>query len=325
MVNDVDTLDALEDQLKVSLELLENEARKEDGVIVQLVKVKRKVKESNIKDEILKAKLVKSNLTGRVGVKAKRNWWKEINWRKWNVDWRVNKFSYKLDSGTIISHIGGLTDSSIGKCQQFDIVPRENGYIQILHADSMHCICVANMTSGKSSNQVHYVFDSLFSRKVQQDVIHQIAAYSFCLENELIIHVMPVHQQKNGVDCALFSIAFPTSLAFGEDPSNSTYDSVALRPHLIKCLTSGRIALFPKIEGKQIVRWKPSTHTVEIFCSCRTPRTAQRNSSYAACAQNGTINDVKKYYWLFFVKTRKRGFAVDVKTEMLRKEYDYID
>ena len=53
------------------------------------------------------------------------------------------------------SHIGGLTDSSIGKCQQFDIVPRENGYIQILHAGFMHWICVANMTSGKSSNQVH--------------------------------------------------------------------------------------------------------------------------------------------------------------------------
>ena len=54
LVNDVDTLDALEDQLKVSLELLENEAPKEDGVIVQPVKIKRKVKESNIKDEFQK-------------------------------------------------------------------------------------------------------------------------------------------------------------------------------------------------------------------------------------------------------------------------------
>ena len=124
---------------------------------------------------------------------------------------------------------------------------------------------------------MHYVFDRLFS---QQDVIHQIAAYSFCTENELIIHVMPVQQQKNGVDCGLFSIAFATSLAFREDPSNSTYDSAALRPHLIKCLKSGRISPFPKIEGKRVVRCKPSTHTVEIFCSCRTPWTAQRNSSY---------------------------------------------
>ena len=45
----------------------------------------------------------------------------------------------------------------------------------------------------------------------------------------------------------------------------------------------------------------------------------------AACAQNGTINDVKKYHLLLFVKNRKHGFAVDVKTEMLRKEYDYKD
>ena len=67
---------------------------------------------------------------------------------------------------------------------------------------------------------MHYVFDSLFWQKIQQDVIHQIAAYSFCLENELIIHVMPVQQQKNGADCGLFSIAFATSLAFEEDPSN---------------------------------------------------------------------------------------------------------
>ena len=45
----------------------------------------------------------------------------------------------------------------------------------------------------------------------------------------------------------------------------------------------------------------------------------------AACAQNGTITDVEKYHLLFFVKSRKHGFSVDVKTEMLRKEYDYID
>ena len=72
LVNDVDTLDALKDQLKVSLELLENEAPKEQGVIVQPVKVKRKVKESKIKDEIAKVKRIKSNLTGRVGVKAEQ-------------------------------------------------------------------------------------------------------------------------------------------------------------------------------------------------------------------------------------------------------------
>ena len=50
--------------------------------------------------------------------------------------------------------------------------------------------------------------------------------------------------------------------------------------YLIKCLTSGRIAPFPKIEQKQVARCKPSNHTLEIICSCRTQWTAQRNSSY---------------------------------------------
>ena len=35
-------------------------------------------------------------------------------------------------------HIGSLTDSSIGTYQEFDIMPRENGYIQILHAGFLH-------------------------------------------------------------------------------------------------------------------------------------------------------------------------------------------
>ena len=72
LVNDVDTLNTLEDQLKVFLELLENEAPNKEGVIVQPVRVKRKVKESNIKDQTPKAKRIKSILTGRVGVKAKQ-------------------------------------------------------------------------------------------------------------------------------------------------------------------------------------------------------------------------------------------------------------
>ena len=95
-----------------------------------------------------------------------------------------------------LPNIIGFTDSSIGKCQQFDIVSREYGYIQILHAGSMHWICVANITGAKSSKRVHYIFDSLLSRKIQQDVIPKIRPYSFSLRHELIIHAIPVQQQK---------------------------------------------------------------------------------------------------------------------------------
>ena len=62
----------MEFQLKVSLDLLKNEATKEEGVIVQSLKAIKKVKESNIKDEIPKVKRIKASLTGRVGVKAEQ-------------------------------------------------------------------------------------------------------------------------------------------------------------------------------------------------------------------------------------------------------------
>ena len=91
---------------------------------------------------------------------------------------------------------------------------------------------------------------------------------------------MPLLEQNIGPDYGLFSIAFATSLAFGKDPSNTTYDSTAKRPHLIKCLTPGKIVPFTKVEGKRVVRCKSNTHNIEIFCSSRTPWTAHPAGNY---------------------------------------------
>ena len=93
-------------------------------------------------------------------------------------------------------NLKGFTDSTIVKCQQFDIVPPHAPYIQILHAGSLHWICVANTLPTKKENQTHYIFDSLASSKVKVDVIAQVAAYSFCVADELLLQVMQVQQQK---------------------------------------------------------------------------------------------------------------------------------
>lgn len=72
-INDIDASDDLEYQLQASLvELLESEAPKEERVKFQPVKVKKKIKESNIKDKIPKVKRMKSNLTSRIRVKAEQ-------------------------------------------------------------------------------------------------------------------------------------------------------------------------------------------------------------------------------------------------------------
>ena len=108
-------------------------------------------------------------------------------------------------------HLFGLVDTSIGKWREFDIVPSDEPYVQILHAGSLHWVCVANVGE-KVNNQHHYLYDSLTSPNLKRDVVEQIAAYSFCHEDTLHIEAMTVQQQNNGVDCGLFAIAFATSL-----------------------------------------------------------------------------------------------------------------
>lgn len=75
-------------------------------------------------------------------------------------------------------------------------------------------------------------------------MIPKITPYSFSLKSELIIHVIPVQQQKIGVDFALIAIVFAISLALGDDQSSTTYNFAALRAHLIKSMTLQKFTIF---------------------------------------------------------------------------------
>ena len=55
---------------------------------------------------------------------------------------------------------------------------------------------------------------------------------------EILVEIKGVQQQTNSVDCGLFAIA--TSLAFGKDTANVTYDSMKLPMHLVKCRYKNR-------------------------------------------------------------------------------------
>ena len=43
----------------------------------------------------------------------------------------------------------GFQDTVTGKLQEFDVIPTEKNYIQILHDSSLHWVCVATMESKK--------------------------------------------------------------------------------------------------------------------------------------------------------------------------------
>ena len=182
--------------------------------------------------------------------------------------------------------ISRFNDSCLGKTQHFDVVQRENPYTQIIHAGSLHWVCLANTKIGKRDNQSHYLYDSLSGSKIMMDIIKQIASYSFHPSAELVIHTECVQQQRNGVDCGLYAIAFATSLAFGKDPTTLAYDETQLRTHLVRCLEAGRMSEFPTINGnKRVVRCRQFSSTIELYCTCRLPyfKSSEKGMAMAQC------------------------------------------
>ena len=79
------------------------------------------------------------------------------------------------------------------------------------------------------------MYYSLSNGKVFLDVAKQIADFSFYDLPE-ILEIKGTHQQTNSVNCGLVAKSFATSLAFGEDPANASYDSKKLRIYVINCL-----------------------------------------------------------------------------------------
>ena len=51
--------------------------------------------------------------------------------------------------------------------------------------------------------------------------------------------------QQGGTDCGVFAIAMATSLGCGDDPARLTFQQENLREHLLKCLESGNLTVFP--------------------------------------------------------------------------------
>ena len=86
---------------------------------------------------------------------------------------------------------------------------------------------------------------------------------------EILVENKGVQQQTNSVYCGLFAIAFATSLAFGEDPANVTYDSTKLRMYLIKCLDENQMTCFPKSTKNSVSKCQSRLATIELYCKCR--------------------------------------------------------
>ena len=59
------------------------------------------------------------------------------------------------------------------------------------------------------------------------------------------VNVVDVPLQLGVTDCGLFVVAYMTSLAFGEYPSDIKYNQEVLRSHLVSCFSVKKPTLFP--------------------------------------------------------------------------------
>jgi Ulp1 protease family, C-terminal catalytic domain len=162
--------------------------------------------------------------------------------------------------------IGGLFCTSLGSSLMF---PKANSerWLQIVHDNAGHWLLLAKGFLGEEQIQVS---DSMYFTPTDRK--HVIACMADLLkteENNFSYIVKPCQRQTNGFDCGLYSIAFATSLAAGEDPSTIVYDSELLRSHFIECLRQKIIQPFPKSGIRR--NSNGTVFTEKVFCFCPRP------------------------------------------------------
>ena len=162
--------------------------------------------------------------------------------------WRASNLSFKRHSGLFIQIINRSPNGS-----------------------GSHWLTVSNIKSIDLTKEVT-IYDSAFT-DLPQDEGLVIASLVDVDGDMLHVHFTNVQLQRNSYDCGLFSIANATTLAFGRNPVNETYDTTKMRSHLITCLENKEMSLFPtkKFSGKR----KPTKKVIklELFCLCMMPDT----------------------------------------------------
>ena len=147
--------------------------------------------------------------------------------------------------------------------------PSKN-FIQIVNISNNHWVCASNVLCMPGSVEV---YDSKPSCSIGAFVLHkQIAKILKTAEKSFEVKHVDVQRQRGGSDCALFAIAYATTLCLGGDPHISRYVQNNLRAHLAKCFQSQTITEFPAPERPRRGRKRSlNIESISVYCICRLP------------------------------------------------------
>jgi len=171
-------------------------------------------------------------------------------------------------------HLAGFQDvTKLEYCEGFGLERYEA--VGFLLREGIHWVCVS--TVGSTKSQVT-LFDSMYL-DVSEDLHRPLAQmfvqpcnvlahsredpenrqerkrhaaakrFSPLLVGNLMVHVVQPQRQKGSDDCGLFAIANATAVCFGVDPRSCRFDQNQMRQHLVLCLESGKMSMFPVVEA----------------------------------------------------------------------------
>ena len=79
---------------------------------------------------------------------------------------------------------------------------------------------------------------------------------------------MLLGRQAGYNDCGVFTTAYCTALAHGQDPVSFVYDQSFMRKHLEQCLSNTKMSPFPVIKARR--SGNPRYDEIDVYCLCRS-------------------------------------------------------
>lgn len=187
----------------------------------------------------------------------------------WLTDKHVNALS-KLLVTQFPSQTGLQDPLALATCQTYNSTSED--FVQIVNISNIHWICVSNVLC---SPGVVEVYDSMPNFSFKSWVVKkQVAGILRTKKQSFEIRHVDVQRQIGGNDCAIFAMAFATSLCMRKDPHVIGYEQNGFRLHLARSYVNQKITSFPTTDRpRRVVGRQRIIHgeNVAVYCTCRLP------------------------------------------------------
>ena len=125
--------------------------------------------------------------------------------------------------------------------QKLAMIPSVSEFVQILHVQGNHWICISAIGGENDEVQVYDNLNYELSLNIKKVIAHIMQSPG----KRIKIKYMNVQHQTDSYDCGLFALAFCTSFCYGKNPMDENYDQQGIRNACqVCCMPSLRPAKF---------------------------------------------------------------------------------